>query len=177
MSQKKEVLLHICCAVCAIGAIMKLREEKYSVTGFYFNPNIHPEEEYVRRFRALKIVCKELNFPIIEGKYEKKRWFSKTEGLTEEPEGGKRCNICYNMRLRRTYEYFNQGNYDYFTTTLTISPHKNAERVNNIGGEIGGESYLKKNFKKKNGFKKAIEKAKNLSIYRQNYCGCEFSKR
>ncbi len=173
----KKVLLHICCGVCAAGIVERLREENYEVTGFFYNPNIHPKEEYAKRLESARKIVNHFNFPMIEGKYNKKDWFYEIKGLEKEPEGGKRCSKCFKMRLKETMEYFKEGGFDFFTTTLTISPHKNAAEINRIGRQISEFKFLERDFKKKEGFKKAIQISKELDLYRQNYCGCVFSRR
>jgi predicted adenine nucleotide alpha hydrolase (AANH) superfamily ATPase len=171
------VVLHICCGVCAAGAAKQLMDEGHQVTGFFFNPNIHPEEEYKQRLEAVEIVAKELNFPLVLGKYEPAEWLKQTESLAAEKEGGKRCELCYKIRLRETVDCTIKTGAEAFTTTLTIGPQKKASIINAIGQEIGGDKFLARNFKKKDGYKKANETAKKLEIYRQHYCGCIYSRR
>jgi len=173
----KRVLLHICCGVCAVGAVERLREENYEVIGYLYNPNIHPRHEYDKRLGVAKIVAENLNFNIIKDVYDKENWFGKIRGLESEPEGGRRCDICFKMRLEKTWQYFQRKKFDVFATTLTMSPHKNTEKINKIGKNIAGKDFLSIDFNKKNGFKKAIDISKKLALYRQNYCGCIFSQR
>jgi predicted adenine nucleotide alpha hydrolase (AANH) superfamily ATPase len=164
-----KVVLHICCGVCAAGAVEALAGERHQVIGFFYNPNIHPVEEYQKRLDVACRVAKELNFPLEAGAYTPEEWFSLTSSLKDEPEGGRRCQVCYRQRLAKTY--------DYFTTTLTISPHKSAQVINSIGREIGDEKFLIRDFKKKDGFKRAVQLAKQWELYRQDYCGCTYSMR
>jgi len=171
----KKVLLHICCGICAAGAVKRLQDQNYEIIGFFYNPNIHPVQEYNRRLGVLKKVKSKLDFNIIESIYNKDDWFSTTSGLEDEPEGGKRCKICFRMRLDKTWQYFKEGGFDYFTTTLTISSHKNSNLINSIGKSISPD-FLSCDFKKKNGFKEALEITQPLKLYRQNYCGCIYSK-
>jgi epoxyqueuosine reductase len=170
-----KILLHICCGVCAAGAADVLISEGHQVTGFFYNPNIYPESEYYHRLETAKRTADKLGFELIEGPYEPPAWLALAEGFKDEPEGGKRCSICYRMRLDKTFRLMMDRGFDAFTSTLTISPHKPAQMINAIGYEIGGEGFLGRDFKKKEGFKKAIDLAKRWELYRQNYCGCRYS--
>jgi predicted adenine nucleotide alpha hydrolase (AANH) superfamily ATPase len=169
------IILHICCGVCAAGTVQILKGEGHYVTGFFYNPNIYPREEYFRRLDATYKVAKELDFPLYIAQYVPEEWLNVTNSLEDEPEGGKRCAVCYRLRLERTFEFLQEYAADAFTSTLTISPHKPAVVVNNIGVEIGGEKFLVRDFKKKDGFKRAMEMARRLELYRQDYCGCIYS--
>lgn len=173
--KSQSVLLHICCGVCASSVIEQLRKQGYEVIGFFYNPNIYPYEEYKKRFEVAKKVSQILNFNLIEGSYDLDTWMRLTQDYDKEPEGGKRCELCFRIRLEESYKITNNMNLSYFTTTLTVSPHKDASIINSIGAQIGGEKFLVRDFKKKDGFKNAIEFAKKHSFYRQNYCGCRFS--
>jgi predicted adenine nucleotide alpha hydrolase (AANH) superfamily ATPase len=171
------IVLHICCGVCAAGTIHTLKEEGHDVTGFFYNPNIQPEEEYRKRLETAFRVAEHLDFPLYTGTYEPELWFTLAEPLKNEPEGGARCAVCFQMRLKKTFEFMQQCGADVFASTLTISPHKPAATVNRIGNEIGGELFLARDFKKKDGFKKAMQMARQWEIYRQDYCGCIYSIR
>jgi epoxyqueuosine reductase len=171
------VVLHICCGVCAAGAATQLIAEGHRVTGFYFNPNIYPESEYNARLEAARKIASELGFEFKTGDYDPKYWVAETMALATEPEGGKRCQVCYRIRLLAACEFMKETGADAFTSTLTIGPSKSAEKINKIGAEIGGGSFLARDFKKNEGFKKANDLAKKLGIYRQNYCGCIYSVR
>lgn len=171
-----KVILHICCGVCAAGASKQLIDEGHQVTGFFFNPNIHPEEEYNRRLEAVEKVAKELNFPLIIGEYKPDEWLKETESLAAEKEGGKRCELCYRIRLSKSAELMEKSGADALTTTLTIGPQKKASIINAIGQDVVGDKFLARDFKKKDGYKIANEMAKSLEIYRQHYCGCIYSK-
>jgi predicted adenine nucleotide alpha hydrolase (AANH) superfamily ATPase len=171
----KKVLLHICCGVCASAPIEKLKSNGYSVVGFFYNPNIHPHKEYLHRKNETEKIAKLYDIKIIEGNYELNRWKDSCDQFRQEKEGGKRCTLCFKLRLEKTYQLTQENNFDYFTSTLTISPHKNSQKIFQIGEKIGGDQFLKIDFKKKNGFKKAIEISKKLDLYRQNYCGCIYS--
>ena len=172
-----KVVLHICCGVCAAGAAEVLAIEGHEVLGFFYNPNIHPPEEYQRRLEAAQRMAKELNFSLEMPAYEPEEWLRQTSSLKDEPEGGKRCQVCYRLRLEKTHDYMVTCGADGFTTTLTISPHKSAQVINKIGHEIGGEKSLMRDFKKKDGFKRAVQLATQWELYRQDYCGCIYSMR
>jgi hypothetical protein len=164
----------------------------FRITVFYYNPNISMEEEYRRRvaeqkrligvYNELAKTNPEAGFPIeiVEGDYEPEKFFEMAKGLENCPEGGERCFACFALRLRRTAELAVEGNYDYFTTTLTISPLKNAAKLNEIGESLAnryGVAWLPSDFKKKDGYKRSIELSKEYDLYRQDYCGCVYSKR
>ena len=172
-----KIVLHICCGVCAAGVVERLISEGHQVLGLFYNPNIHPLQEYSRRLEVTRRVAEELNFPLEVAPYTPKEWFKETSSLENEPEGGKRCEVCFRLRLRKAYSYMKDYRWDAFTTTLTISPRKSAEVINQIGRELGGEKFLVRDFKKKGGFKRAIELAEKWTLYRQNYCGCVYSMR
>lgn len=176
------LLLHSCCAPCS-SYVIEYLSKYFKITVFYYNPNISPDNEY--RYRADEqkrlIESMSLENPVefLEGEYNPADFFEVSKGLEDAPEGGARCAKCFNLRLSKTAETAQQGNYDYFTTTLTISPLKNAQLINNIGKELSNKykvSYLLSDFKKKNGYKRSIVLSKEYNLYRQNYCGCIFSK-
>jgi predicted adenine nucleotide alpha hydrolase (AANH) superfamily ATPase len=172
-----KVVLHICCGVCAAGAVEALVREGHQVVGFFYNPNIHPAEEYQRRLETARRVAQELHFPLEVPAYEPEEWLKQTSSLRDEPENGKRCQVCYRLRLEKTYDYMVDCGADTFTTTLTISPRKSAKIINTIGQEIGSDKFLMRDFKKQEGFKRAVELAKLWQLYRQDYCGCIYSMR
>ncbi|MCS7231957.1 MAG: epoxyqueuosine reductase QueH [Elusimicrobiota bacterium] len=172
---KKKVLLHICCGVCAGYCIELLQKYNYEVVGFYFNPNIAPEEEYIKRKKVVEKIKEIYKIQIFFSEYNPSLWWQLCGGYKEEPEGGKRCKICYMLRLKETYNYLSKLNCDFFTTTLTISPHKNSETIFEIAKEINKDSFLQIDFKKEDGFKKTMEIAKKNQFYIQNYCGCLYS--
>lgn len=176
------LLLHSCCAPCS-SYVIEYLSKYFKITVFYYNPNISPDNEY--RYRADEqkrlIESMSLENPVefLEGEYNPADFFEASKGLEDAPEGGARCAKCFNLRLSKTAEAAQQGNYDYFTTTLTISPLKNAQLINNIGKELSNKynvPYLLSDFKKKNGYKRSIVLSKEYNLYRQNYCGCIFSK-
>ena len=173
------LLLHLCCAGCSPHVIQVLKQE-YDVTGFFYNPNIHPEEEYILRLEEAKKLAFHLGIELITGEYDADRWFAETKGMEHEPEGGKRCDICFQMRLTNAAQRAHVGDFDFFTTTLTVSPHKNAALINRIGNEVATEydgTFLESDFKKAHGFVKTVALCKEMGLYRQNYCGCLYSYR
>jgi epoxyqueuosine reductase len=173
----RKVVLHICCAVCAAGAVERLILEGWQVVGYFYNPNIYPAEEYHRRLEAAQKAASELKFPLIEGLYKPEEWFQATAGLENEPEGGRRCPVCFKMRLDKTYRYMIDSGADCFTTTLTMGSNKSAALMERLGREVGGDKFLLRDFKKKDGFKRAGELSRQWEIYRQHYCGCQYSLR
>ena len=181
---KKRLLLHSCCGPCSSGVIGQVAEE-YQVTLLFYNPNIQPNDEYDRRLEAQKIVVDKMNseygygVELIEVDYNPEEFFSKTKGLEKEREGGARCKECFYLRLDKTASYAKQHGYDIFTTTLSISPHKDYELLNHIGKEMSdkyGVDYMSANFKKNDGYLNSIRNSKKYKIYRQEYCGCIYSK-
>lgn len=179
---RKRLLLHACCAPCSSYVLEYLREY-FDITVLYYNPNITDREEYDKRVDELKRLVEIMKQPVwninvTEGRYEPERFFEMACGLEQIPEGGVRCFGCYEMRLRETARMAAEGGYDYFATTLTISPLKNAEKLNEIGERLAqefGVSHLPSDFKKKNGYKRSVELSEEYGLYRQNYCGCVFS--
>ena len=176
------LLLHSCCAPCSSNCIEVL-STYFMVTVFYYNPNISSDEEYKKRVAEQIRFIKEFDTPnkveFIEGDYEPDVFFKEVKGLEKEPEGGKRCFKCYELRLRKTAELAKAEAYDYFTTTLTISPLKNSVKLNETGLKLQeeyGVNYLLSDFKKQEGYKRSIELSKEYGLYRQNYCGCVYSR-
>ena len=181
----KRLFLHSCCAPCSSYVLEYLRNF-FRITVFYYNPNISFAEEYKKRVAEQKRLieaynCQNDGYPIavVEGDYEPEKFYDMAKGFEECPEGGERCFLCYEMRLRKTAEVARAGAYDYFATTLTISPLKNAKKLNEIGEQFAKEygiSWLVSDFKKKNGYKRSIELSAQYDLYRQDYCGCIYSK-
>lgn len=179
------LFLHSCCAPCSSYCLEYLCRY-FLITVFYYNPNISFSEEYRKRVAEQKRLIAAYNkeekgwpIDIVEGDYEPERFYEMAKGYENCPEGGERCFRCFDLRLRKTAELAQAGGYDYFATTLTISPLKNAAKINEIGQAISGEyaiSWLPSDFKKKNGYKRSIELSAEYELYRQNYCGCAFSK-
>lgn len=179
------LLLHSCCAPCSTYVLDYLMRY-FKITVFYYNPNIYPQQEYEKRLNNQKKLILQMNqefnngINFIEGEYCNIEFYKNFMGLELEPEGGRRCELCYRLRLEETAKMACKNKFDYFTTTLTISPHKNAQTINDIGKDLADKynvKYLFSDFKKKEGYKKSIELSKEYEIYRQNYCGCVFSKR
>ena len=179
-NKKPSILLHSCCGPCSssvLGAVMNF----FDVFIFYYNPNIFPIEEYTKRkTEQLKL----LSYPefkgikYLESYYDHKNFLESVKGYEKDIEGGERCNVCFKLRLEVTAKLAKKLGLDYFSTTLTVSPHKNAQNINNIGKNLSEKysvDYLFSDFKKKDGYKKSIELSKKYNLYRQNYCGCEFS--
>lgn len=181
VSPKREivmkVVLHICCGVCASSVAERLMSEGHEVIGFFCNPNIHPVNEYKRRLESADKVARLLRFPLVEDPCDPEEWLLQARPFESEPEGGKRCELCFHFRLERTYRYLVESGWNVFTTTLTCSPHKSAEVVNRVGQDIGGDKFLMMDFKKANGFNRSIQMAKQWKLYRQKYCGCTYSMR
>ena len=180
-NEPSTLLLHSCCAPCS-SYVLKYLSNYFKITLLYFNPNISPREEYEKRVAEQKRLIKEMpvKYPVsfIEGRYNPQEFYDAVKGLEKEPEGGARCFVCYEMRLREAAKYARDGGFDYFTTTLSISPLKNAGKINEIGERIAGEygvKHLPSDFKKKEGYKQSVELSKEYNLYRQNFCGCVFS--
>ena len=178
-----KLLLHSCCAPCSSYCISCLAEY-FHVTVFYYNPNIYPPEEFRMRAAEQKRFIEQYptKYPVtyIEAPYESDRFYEMARGMEDLSEGGERCFACYEMRLRKSVEYAAAHGFDFFTTTLSISPLKNAQKLNKIGSKLAEEysvRYLYSDFKKKDGYKKSTEISKEYHMYRQYYCGCVFSKR
>ena len=176
----KKLLLHACCAPCGAYSCEYLMAEGFDVTCYYYNPNIYPVEEYNRRLDELKRYCENKNVKLIIEDADFDNWFKAVETLENEPEKGRRCYVCYKMRLNKTAQKAKELGYDCFTTTLSISPHKSYEMIKEISENSAKEysvDYLDVNLKKKDGYKKSVELSKKYGFYRQDYCGCKFSIR
>lgn len=178
---KPSLLLHACCAPCSSYCIEYLNEH-FNITLFFYNPNIHPAEEYDHRVNELKRLVKEMgpDIPVLEAENDTESFYALARGRETVREGGARCFDCYRLRLEKTAALAKELNFDYFTTTLSISPLKNAAKLREIGlglEEKYGVKNLPSDFKKKEGYKRSIELSRKYNLYRQNYCGCEFSKK
>ena len=176
---KPKLLLHSCCGPCSTVCIERLIEN-YEVTVFYYNPCIFPEEEFYKRLEEQKRFLVDKQIKIIEPCYDNNSYEELVKGFELEKEGGERCKICFKQRLETTAKYAKENRFDYFSTTLTVSPHKNTIIINEIGEKIANElgiEFLSANFKKQNGYLRSIELAKEYNLYRQNYCGCRYSIR
>ena len=172
---KPKLLLHCCCAPCSSAVIERIKEF-FDVTFYYYNPNIYPENEYNLRAKEFK----KLGVNVIAERYDHNEFLNLVKGVEQEAEGGDRCKICIAKRLDETFKFAVENNYDVVTTTLTISPHKDCEFINLLGERLEqkyGIKYLHADFKKQNGYLRSIQICKDLGIYRQDYCGCEFSIR
>lgn len=179
IEKNKKIFLHICCAGCG-AFVSQLLVNNFKVTLFYYNPNIFPRNEFDKRVHEVRKIADKFNLELIIGKYDHEAWLEKIKGHESDPEKGKRCLICYRDRLEATAKMAKLNNFLIFTSTLTISPYKLAKEINNIGRELSATyevGFLEEDFKKKDGFKKSIILSQELGIYRQNYCGCEFSHR
>ena len=177
---KPSLLLHACCAPCS-SYVLEYLAKHFDITLYFHNPNIYPEEEFKVRLEELNRFTRDAGYSVnvISPEYNADEFFDAVRGMENLPEGGDRCRVCYALRLRKTAEAAKDGGFDYFTTTLSISPYKNAEWLNEIGAELEAEygvSYLFSDFKKKNGYKRSIELSSEYGLYRQDYCGCIFSK-
>lgn len=177
------LFLHSCCAPCS-SYVLEYLSQYFDITVFFYNPNISPEEEYRKRVEEIKRMIDEMEFihPVqfIEGEYRPGDFYSMAKGMEDLEEGGERCFACYRMRMEAAAKMAREGGYDYFTTTLSISPLKNAAKLNEIGeelGEIYQVEHLPSDFKKKNGYKRSVELSRQYGLYRQDYCGCVFSKK
>lgn len=178
---RPSLLLHACCAPCS-SYVLEYLNSLFDITVFFYNPNINTEKEYLFRQSEIKRLIGEMPFEnmvkLIENSFEPEEFYKAVKGFENIKEGGERCFKCFELRLRKTAEAAKNGGFDYFTTTLTISPLKNADKLNEIGQTVASEygvAFLPSDFKKKNGYKRSTELSKEYSLYRQNYCGCAFS--
>ena len=180
-SKKPSLLLHVCCAPCST-ACLEVLNEYFDITVFYYNPNIAPFNEYQKRLaeeQKFVATCYP-TIKIVEVGYENEKFEQIAKGCEDSTEGGERCKKCYSLRLKKTGEYAKENGFDYFTTTLTVSPYKNSQVLNQIGEEIAQElgiNYLTSDFKKNDGYKRSIVLSKEFDLYRQDYCGCQYSKK
>lgn len=178
-----KLLLHSCCAPCS-SYVLEYLSDYFEITVFYYNPNIFPESEYTKRILEQQMLIHDMNckYPVsfVAGSYDRERFFEIATGLEYLKEGGERCFRCYELRLEEAARIARESEFDYFTTTLSISPLKNADKLNEIGCKVAkryGVEYLQSDFKKKNGYKRSIELSNEYGLYRQDYCGCEYSFR
>lgn len=167
--------MHICCGVCAGAVVQKLRDDGFEVAGYFYNPNIHPAEEYERRREVVRKASRLLGFELVAGPYDNIVWQEQIKSLEEEPEGGKRCPVCFQVRLQKAADKARELGIKYLASTLSVSPHKNVQEINMIGQELS-KGFLPYDFKKQDGFKKTMDFAKEHNFYRQHYCGCESSR-
>lgn len=177
------LLLHSCCAPCS-SRVLEYLSGYFDITVFYYNPNIFPEAEYEKRVLEQKRLLKEMplagKISFLMGKYDRERFYETVKGLEDEKEGGARCLKCYELRLNETAKAAKEGGFDFFTTTLSVSPLKDARKINDAGDKaaaVYGVPFLRGDFKKKDGYKRSVELSNIYGLYRQDYCGCEFSLR
>ncbi len=180
---KPSLMLHSCCAPCS-SYVLEYLSKYFDITVFYFNPNISPESEYIKRVNEVKRLIEEMpdceDVKFLEGRYNPNEFYDCAKGLEDAPEGGERCLKCFRLRFKETANAAAKAGSEYVCTTLTISPLKNADNLNKIGEEECeklGLKWLPSDFKKKNGYKRSIELSREYDLFRQNYCGCVFSKR
>lgn len=172
----KKLLLHTCCAPCSTAVCERLAETYDDITLFYYNPCVFPESEYDRRLSELYRFAGKAGLPVIAGAYEHDTFLAAVKYHERDEEGGERCEICFRQRLEKTAAFAGEQGYDLFCTTLTVSPHKNAPLINRIAAEIGGDAALYGDFKKLGGYQRSVVLSRELGLYRQKYCGCEFSR-
>ncbi len=173
--------MHACCAPCS-SYVLEYLASYFDITLFFYNPNMDSTEEYIHRSKELQRLVREANFPadVIICEYDPESFEEVASGLEDVPEGGARCRKCYELRMRKAAEYASGHGFEYFTTTLSISPYKNAGWINEIGERLAGECGLKhlpSDFKKRNGYKRSIELSREYGLYRQDYCGCRYSRK
>lgn len=182
-NERPRLLLHSCCAPCS-SYVLEYLCPAFAVTVFFYNPNIYPQQEYTHRLDEQRrlIAAMQAQYPdlsLLEGTYAPEHFFAAAKGYEDQPEGGARCEQCFKLRLEETARLAVENQFDYFATTLTVSPHKNAPLINTIGTTIGQQmqiNYLPSDFKKKGGYQRSIALSKAYGLYRQNYCGCVFAK-
>ena len=178
-NNKPKLLLHACCGPCTSGVFEQLYPY-FNITILYYNPNTYPFDEYILRYKQLEILKNYLDFDMIFMDYNDKEFYDEIKGLELEKEGGKRCEVCYRIRMNKTAKIASEKGFDYFTTTLSVSPYKNATKLNEIGEEMEKKyniKYIYSDFKKNEGYKNSIKNSKEYGLYRQDYCGCEYSLR
>jgi len=178
-AKKPGLLLHVCCIGCG-AFVSRLLKDKFKVTLFYYNPNIFPAEEHEKRLEETRRIAKKFRLPLLVEKYDHKKWLKKIKGLEKEPEKGGRCLACYRDRLTIAARTAKEKGNDFFTSTLTVSPHKDAKAINAIGIKLEKKykvRFYEADFKKNDGFKKSCALSRELNLYRQDYCGCEFSRK
>lgn len=181
--KKPRLLIHSCCAPCS-SYVLEYLSAFFEITVLYYNPNIYPEEEFLKRLDEQRRLCREMPqldaVEVLDFGYDPTEFYEAAKGLENEKEGGARCEKCFRLRLLKTAQIAKEKGFDYFTTTLSISPLKDEQKLNEIGKELAeeiGVSYLYSDFKKKNGYKRSIELSREYNLYRQNYCGCVFSQK
>lgn len=178
LNYRPKLLLHSCCGPCS-SYVIEYLSKFFDITVYYYNPNIHPKEEYLRRLETQRQLVEKLGGAVlVEGEYDETRYFDAVKGYEENAEGGERCNRCIEERLIQTAQKAKEGDFEFFATTLTVSPHKNAQSINGMGYALSekiGIKWLPSDFKKKEGYKRSIELSAEYGLYRQDYCGCVYS--
>lgn len=177
---ENKILLHACCAICSSYPIKALMDLDFEPVVYFYNPNIFPQEEYLKRLDAQKTLCDFHKCELIIEEYNPEEYFDCVKGMEDEPEKGARCDLCFKMRLEKSALKASELGIKNLTTSIVISPHKNFQKISEIGMKVAklyGINYLAIDFKKKDGFLKTNQISKNLGLYRQNYCGCKFSMR
>lgn len=178
LDYRPKLLLHSCCGPCS-SSVLEVLSKYFDITVYYYNPNIYPENEYLKRKNEQERLVKLLgNISFVEEGYDYDYYKDNVKGLEEEPEGGLRCKRCISLRMDKACSYAKENGFDFFTTTLSVSPHKNSNMINEIGYSLEKKysmPYLYSNFKKKDGYKRSIDLSSKYSLYRQDYCGCQFS--
>ena len=175
----KKLLLHVCCAPCSSGVIEDLLKE-FDVTVYFYNPNIDTKEEYEKRAQEVHKYMGLLNINYVIQPYEPKKYYKAIKGFENEPEGGARCVECFRLRLEKTFKYAKKHKFDIVSTTLSVSPYKNVNILNSLGYDFADKyniAYLDRDFKKNDGYLKSINNSKKYNLYRQDYCGCKYSKK
>ncbi|MGE4351114.1 MAG: epoxyqueuosine reductase QueH [Bdellovibrionales bacterium] len=179
MSKGTKVLLHVCCAPCSCAILEGMQASALDVTIFFYNPNIHPQEEYDIRKREVVAYAQKLGIPFIDADYDTDKWFAHVKGLEQEPERGQRCTLCFEMRLTRTALYAKENGFPFIATSLSISRHKNQAQVHEAGhkavAQVGDVTFWDFNWRAKGGSDRGAALAKQEGFYRQNYCGCAYS--
>ena len=179
LNSKPKLLLHSCCGPCSSSVLTKIKDY-FDVTVLYYNPNIYPKDEYLHRKSEQIRLLNELKIKFMDCDYNEEEFLCKVKGLENEKEGGARCNKCFWLRLNQTALLASKNNFEYFGTTLSVSPHKNSDIINKIGENLQNEykiNYLFSDFKKEDGYLNSIKLAKEYNLYRQDYCGCRYSLR
>ena len=177
--ERKKLLLHSCCAPCSTRAL-ELLADAFQLTVYYYNPNIEPRAEYEHRLAEQARLLAMKGIPLVEGEWDPAPFLARAKGLEAEPEGGARCFLCYEMRLSGAAMYAKENGFDYFATTLTVSPHKDARKLNEIGFRLAeemGVAFLPTDFKKRGGYQRSVALSRAYGLYRQDYCGCRYSVR
>jgi len=175
LDHRPRLLLHSCCGPCSTACLERLVPH-FEVVLFFYNPNVMPFEEYQKRLASQRIVCEHFGVEFIEGGYDLEKYKQMVSGMESDPEGGARCLVCFYLRLKETAQTARKGGFEYFATTLTVSPHKNSQVINAVGYQVQDETevkFLPSDFKKKSGFLRSTQLSDQLGLYRQSYCGCK----